>query len=205
MSNARAVFEAANKEELAASYDKWATSYDNDLVGQGGPNEAVTELAKYVSLNAKILDAGCGTGVVGQLLAEQGYTNLEGLDLSTGMLEQAALKKCYRALHQQALGEPLDFSDATFDAIIIIGVFVMAHVRSNAFEELLRIAKPNGHIIFTLRPEFYENTDFKSTMATLEQEGRWKLVNVTEPFHGRFKLHPEVNLQVWVYQVNAKI
>jgi ubiquinone/menaquinone biosynthesis C-methylase UbiE len=203
MSNALAVFEARNKEELAASYDKWATSYEEDLVGHGGPREAVTELMKYVASTAKILDAGCGTGIVGQLLVEQGYSNLEGLDLSTGMLEQAALKNCYQALHQQALGETLNFSDATFDAVIIIGVFVMAHVRSNAFDELLRITKPNGHIIFTLRPEFYENTDFKSTMERLEQEGHWKLVNVTEPFHGRFKLHPEVNLQVWVYQVKA--
>lgn len=201
MSDARAVFEAANKEELAASYDKWAASYDSDLVGQGGPNEAVAELKKYVvSPNARILDAGCGTGIVGQLLAEKGYTNLEGLDLSAGMLEQAALKKCYSALHQKALGEPLDFADATFDAVIIIGVFVMAHVGSHAFAELLRITKPEGHIIFTLRPEFYENTDFKSTMERLEKEGLWQKVDVTEPFHGRFKLHPEVNLQVWIYQ-----
>ena len=98
------------------------------------------------------------------------------------------------------MGETLNFADATFDAIIIIGVFVMAHVRSNAFDELLRITKPDGFIVFTLRPEFYENTDFKPTMEALEKEGRWKLENVTEPFHGRFKAHPEVNLQVWIYR-----
>ncbi len=200
MSNVEAVFAATNNSELTASYDKWATSYEEDLVGHGGPSEAVAELTKYIALDAKILDAGCGTGLVGQLLAEQGYTNLEGLDLSTGMLDQAALKKCYNALHQQALGETLNFADATFDAIIIIGVFVMAHVRSNAFDELLRITKPDGFIVFTLRPEFYENTDFKPTMEALEKEGRWKLENVTEPFHGRFKAHPEVNLQVWIYR-----
>lgn len=200
MSNAQVVFDAKNNKELASSYDKWATFYDTDLADQGGPCEAVLELTKYVTSTAKILDAGCGTGIVGQLLAEQGYSNLEGLDLSAGMLEQAALKKCYRALHQQVLGETLNFEDTTFDAVIVIGVFVMAHVRSNAFDELLRITKSEGHIIFTLRPEFYENTDFKSTMERLEQEKRWKLVNVTEPFHGRFKLHPEVNLQIWVYK-----
>jgi ubiquinone/menaquinone biosynthesis C-methylase UbiE len=202
MSNAREVFTAATNEELAQSYDKWATRYDSDLADQGGPREAVAELAKYVSHGAKILDAGCGTGVVGQLLAEQGYTHLEGLDLSAGMLEQAALKNYYGALHQQALGEPLNFANATFDAITVVGVFVMAHVKSNAFDELLRITKPGGHLIFTLRPEFYANTDFKPTMEALEKAGRWQLVSVTEPFHGRFKLHPEVYLQVWVYKVN---
>lgn len=203
MSNAQVVFTATNQEELAASYNQWATSYDSDLADQGGPSEAVAELAKYVEKTARILDAGCGTGVVGQRLAEQGYVNLEGLDLSTGMLQQAREKNCYGNLYQQALGEPLDFADATFDAVTVVGVFVMAHVRSNAFDELLRITKPNGHIIFTLRPEFYASTDFKPKMEALEKEGRWQLVNVTEPFHGRFKLHPEVYLQVWVYKVNA--
>ncbi len=200
MSNVDAVFAATNNAELAMNYDKWAATYENDLVGHGGPSEAVAELAKYVASDARILDAGCGTGLVGQLLAEHGYSNLEGLDLSTGMLQQATFKKCYNKLHQQVLGETLDFPDATFDAIIIIGVFVMAHVRSNAFDELLRITKPNGHIIFTLRPEFYDNTDFKSKMDALEKQGHWKFVAVTEPFHGRFKAHPDVNLQVWVYE-----
>lgn len=203
MSSVQAVFAATNREELASSYDKWAMNYESDLVGHAGPGEAVAELARYVAPNARILDAGCGTGLVGQLLAESGYHNLEGLDLSTGMLAQARNKQCYRELHQQTLGETLDFADATFDAIIIIGVFVMAHVRSNAFDELLRITKPGGHIIFTLRPEFYENTDFKPKMEALVNQGLWTLVDVTEPFHGRFKAHPDVNLQVWTYKVNS--
>ncbi len=198
-----AVFLATTQQELAEQYDKWATSYENDLEGHGGPSEAVEQFSLYVPETARILDAGCGTGIVGQLLAEQGYKNLEGLDLSTGMLEEARKKNCYTTFYQQALGEPLAIPDASFDAIVIVGVFVMAHVRSHAFDELIRITKPGGHIIFTLRPEFYANTDFKAKMDALQADGLWTLINVTAPFHGRFKAHPDVNLQVWVYAVNA--
>lgn len=196
------VFLATTPEELAKEYDKWSTSYDNDLEGHAGPKEAAEQLALLTSKEGRILDAGCGTGLVGQHLASQGYQHLEALDLSTGMLQQARNKNCYSAFHQQALGGPLDLPDHHFDAIIIVGVFVMAHARSNAFDELIRITKPGGHILFTLRPEFYANTDFKPTMLRLETEGKWTLHHVTEPFHGRFQAHPEVNLQVWVYTIN---
>lgn len=200
-SNVEAVFAATTPEELAASYDQWAPSYESDLDNQGGPREAVEMLAKYVAPTARILDAGCGTGVVGQLLVERGFRQVEGLDLSTGMLDEARKKQCYVALHQQALGEALDFPSALFDALIVVGVFVLGHAPSRSFHELIRITKPGGHIIFTLRPELYANSDFKPTMTALEEDGRWRLVEVGEAFHGRFKAHPEVMLQVWVYQV----
>ncbi|TAN46928.1 MAG: class I SAM-dependent methyltransferase [Methylococcaceae bacterium] len=199
-SNVEAVFAAATPEELAASYDRWAPSYETDLSNQGGPREAVDLLVKYVAPSARVLDAGCGTGVVGGLLAERGFQHLEGLDLSTGMLDEARKKQCYSALHQQALGETLDFPDATFDAVTVVGVFVMGHAPSRSLHELIRITKPGGYIIFTLRPELYANSDFKPTMAALEQDGRWRLAEASDAFHGRFKAHPEVMLQVWVYQ-----
>lgn len=195
------VYETASKEELAGLYNDWANSYDTDLEGMGGPEEAVTCMAQYLGQTAKVLDAGCGTGIVGQLLAERGFGNIDGLDLSSGMLEEAGKKNCYTKLYQCALGEPLDMADDAYDAVVIVGVFVRGHVTSSAFDELIRITRPGGYIVFTLRPEFRETTDFKPAMEQLENSGIWKFIEVTQPFSGRFRLHPEVNLQVWVYQV----
>ncbi|MGH8477401.1 MAG: class I SAM-dependent DNA methyltransferase [Methylococcales bacterium] len=200
-----AVFEAADRDELATRYDEWASEYDGDLVNQGGPAEAVEMLLKHVpSRQAKILDAGCGTGVVGQLLAQNGYRNLEGLDLSAGMLDEARKKQCYSALTQQALGDPLDFPTGIFDAVLSVGVFVRGHAPASSFDELIRITKPGGTILFTLRPEFYAGTDFKAKLSALTHEGRWLQVEVSAPFDGRFKFHPEVTLQVWVYKISDR-
>lgn len=200
-SHVEAVFAAANQQELAEQYDKWAVTYEDDLIDQGGPKEAVELLARYVQPTARILDAGCGTGVVGKLLADLGYVTVEGLDLSAGMLGEARNKGCYVALHQMALGEPLEFDTGRFDAVILVGVFARGHAPSRSFDEVIRSTKPGGYIIFTLRPEFYENTDFKAAMNSLAETGRWRLAEVSEPFDGRFKAHPEVRLQVWVFQV----
>src|SRR5208337_360260 len=103
--------------------------------------------------------------------------------------------------HQQTLGEPLDFPSATFDAVMVVGVFARAHAPSRSLAELIRITKPGGFVIFTLRPEFFVATDFKDTMAQLADSGRWRLVETTEPFDGRYKEFPGINLQVWVYEV----
>ncbi|MGI9212714.1 MAG: class I SAM-dependent DNA methyltransferase [Methylococcaceae bacterium] len=195
------VYETSSKDELARLYDDWADSYDADLDGMGGPAEAVALMAHHLSLDTRILDAGCGTGVVGQLLGGRGFRQVDGLDLSAGMLEEARKKNCYANLYQQALGETLDMTDDQYDAVAIVGVFVRGHVGSNAFEELIRITRPGGFIFFTLRPEFRAQTDFHVTMDALEASGKWQLKQVTEPFSGRFKAHPEVSLQVWVYQV----
>ena len=200
-SKAAAVFESRNSQELAARYDEWAASYEHDMDDHGGPREAVDVLTRFVPPGSRILDAGCGTGLAGKLLADGGYQSLEGLDLSEGMLREAGKKNCYSALHQATLGDPLDFPSATFDALLVIGVFARAHAPSHCLAELIRITKPGGYIIFTLRPEFYVSTDFRATMAKLTESGQWKLVETTEPFDGRYKEFPGINLQVWTFRV----
>ena len=52
MSGASAVFEAKNPDELAARYDEWAASYEEDMGDHGGPAEAVETLARYVAADS---------------------------------------------------------------------------------------------------------------------------------------------------------
>ncbi|NEQ86776.1 MAG: class I SAM-dependent methyltransferase, partial [Moorea sp. SIO2I5] len=125
---------------------------------------------KYVPRNAQILDVGAGTGVVGQWLQEEGFHNLVGIDMSEGMLTEAKRKNIYTELRLMVLGEPLDFPSATFDAVTACGVFTYGHAPSRSFDELIRVTKPGGYIIFTLRPDFYESSDFKDKMANLEAQ-----------------------------------
>jgi amino acid adenylation domain-containing protein len=201
--SAAEVFQSQSPEELASRYDEWATSYEDDMGDHGGPAEAAAVLARYVSPEARILDAGCGTGLGGQLLAAKGFAHLDGLDLSAGMLREAAKKGCYTALHRLALGEPLDLSTAEYDAVMVVGVFARGHAPSRSLSELIRITKPGGYVIFTLRPEFMMGTDFKDTMEHLTSAGLWRLIETTEPFEGRYKEFPGINLQVWAYQVSG--
>ncbi|MCH7907152.1 MAG: class I SAM-dependent methyltransferase, partial [Chloroflexi bacterium] len=72
---------------------------------------------KWVPSGARILDAGAGTGLVGELLARAGYGDLNGVDISTEMIARARLKGVYRDLRRMELGKTLDFDSNSFDAV----------------------------------------------------------------------------------------
>lgn len=198
------VYSSKNNSELSDRYNQWAKDYEQDLTENfGRPNrEPIIDLTiKYVPKNAHILDAGVGTGIMGKWLHEEGYHNLIGIDLSQGMLAEAKKKNVYTELHQMILGEPLDFPNNTFDAVTACGVFTYGHAPSSSFDELIRVTKPTGYIIFTLRPDFYENSDFKEKMADLETQGKWKLTELGEKYQAEPQGQPDLYLQTWVYQV----
>ena len=122
------IYSSRDNKELAERYDRWARDYDEDLeegFGWLGPQCAVDFLVRYVSREAKILDAGAGTGLVGELLAKQGYNNMVAMDISQGMLEEARQKNVYREFHQMVMGEPLDYPSDSFDGIISVGVLTV--------------------------------------------------------------------------------
>lgn len=199
------VYNSKNEKELAEHYNAWSNDYDNDLEDRGGyigPQRVVEALANYLPKDAKILDAGVGTGLVGKVLFQHGYSNLEGLDLSPGMLEKAAEKNIYTALHHKVMGEPLGFPPDSFDGIVSVGVLTYGHAPSSSFDELVRITKPGGYIIFPLVIDFYNTSDFKEKMANLEKSGHWHLVSLGEKFHPLPKLEPDTYYKIWVYRVS---
>jgi SAM-dependent methyltransferase len=201
------IYSSRDNEELAERYDQWAKDYDADLneeFGWLGPQRAVDFLIKYISKNAAVLDAGAGTGLVGELLARQGYSNLTAMDLSKGMLEEAAKKNAYREFHQMVMGEPLDYATASFDAVISVGVLTVGHAPASSLDELVRITKPGGYIVFSLRPDVYRESGFKEKQDSLETNGKWKLVEVSEEFTPLPKGEPDVYHQVWVYRITAQ-
>lgn len=201
------VYSSRNNNELAERYDQWAKDYDVDLdeeFGWLGPQRAVEFFVQYVPANARILDAGAGTGLVGALLAKRGYSDLIAMDLSHGMLEEARKKNAYREFHRMVLGEPLDYPTDSFDAVISVGVLTVGHAPASSFDELVRITSPGGYIIFSLRPDVYRDSGFKEKQDSLEAAREWKLVEVSEEFQPLPKAEPDVYHQVWAYQKLGK-
>ena len=79
------VYAARTPEELSAAYADWAATYDRDTVRDGYhlPFSIAAWVARHVAVDAgPILDAGCGSGMSGPVLAALGYRDIEGLDFS---------------------------------------------------------------------------------------------------------------------------
>jgi len=196
------IYSSKDNQELTERYDEWAKDYDSYLEREHsykGPQLTAGFFTRYVPKTARVLDAGAGTGLMGEVLAKLGYSELVAIDLSDGMLEEARNKKVYKELRQMVLGEALDFADKSFDAVVSVGTFTMAHAPASSFDELIRITKTGGYIIFTLSAEAYEKSGFKEKFAALESTNKWKFMEKSksqELSHGSGVEH-----QVWVFQL----
>ena len=75
------IYKIKTTEELLKYYQNWTdkNKYNKDMVdcNYTAPQETVSVLRKYaLNNNSKILDAGCGTGLVGIELKKYGYSNI---------------------------------------------------------------------------------------------------------------------------------
>ena len=132
------LFSSRNNEELAERYDQWAKDYDVELERDyewQGPQRTAEFFIRYVPKAARILDAGAGTGLMGEVLVKLGYSNLVAMDLSQAMLEEARKKDIYQEYHQMVKGEPLDFTTDSFDAVVSTGVLTVGHAPASSFDE----------------------------------------------------------------------
>jgi predicted TPR repeat methyltransferase len=180
------VYHAASREHLAKTYDEWASNYDADMQSTGYIHPAIIIglVARYIKdPAAAILDAGVGTGTLGQLLSILNYTNLHGVDMSEGVLAIARERNVYAQLSQGILGEPLDFKTASMDCIVSTGTFTTGHAPASAFDELVRITKPGGHLIFTVGTVVWDEAGFAAKLAALETSGHLTKAETTPIYH----------------------
>ena len=197
-----AAFGAQGTDELAARYAQWAGSYDaeNAAAGYRMPQMCAAFFARHVPVaSTPILDAGCGTGLAGDCLRVLGYGELVGIDLSEPMLAHAARLGIYAALRPMILGERLDFPAASFAAVIASGVFTEGHAPHASFDELIRITRPGGRLVFNVRDDIYEGHGFRERQDALAAAGRWRLLERSEPFRPFTIKEPKIRARIFVY------
>lgn len=179
-----AVYGSGSADDLARLYDGWAATYDAEMsrVGYRHPTIALALLTRHLPRGATpVLDAGCGTGLLGEWLGIAGYPDVEALDISEGMLAIAATKGCYTTLHRAALGGSLPFADGHFAGIVAAGVFSTGHVGAEGLDELIRICRPGGIIVLTVKNTLWD-TGFAGRIAELERSGRIARAEATAPY-----------------------
>ncbi len=180
----KATYDADTPEEMLHAYSGWAEDYDHDTVkgmGYVGPTLSVEQLNAYLdSKKAKVLDAGCGTGLVGEIMKDQGYSMVDALDLSREMLAEAEKKNVYSNVFRADMSKRLDIDDNSYDAVICVGTFTYAHVGPEAFKEMVRVTKPDGHIFFTIRDGAYQEYNYRETMVELEADKTWELLEMRQ-------------------------
>jgi predicted TPR repeat methyltransferase len=198
------VYSASDNDDLAKRYDQWASTYDQDLEQDfdwTGHVRAVQVFIKFVTPDSTVIDVGCGTGLAGSELKAQGFTHIDGFDMSQGMLQQARLLDIYGDLKINILGETLDYSTASYDAAIATGVFSVGHAPASGWGEVARIVKPGGYFVLTMRPDIFESSGFQDKESALVGSRKWQWMHTTEPAQFLAKGEPSLLHEIRVYQI----
>jgi predicted TPR repeat methyltransferase len=177
------IYASSNPDELAERYDVWADDYDTDLESMewAAPDACAAACVNVAGRQATVLDAGCGTGLVGAGLRALGVRRLVGFDLSAGMLARAARRGVYDELVQGSLLEPLRFESSSFDAVTSVGVFTFGHVGPQGIVHMIDVVRPGGHLVMTFRDDVFRDMGFDATFEQLLLGGRVELIERVEP------------------------
>ncbi len=143
--------DAEYKELSIREFTKAAEVYDSGHAGiyemcRDDYPPILDELKKDDFQN--LLDVGCGTGPMAELLAsefpDRRYT---GLDLTPRMIEVATAKGIEGARFVVGDAEELPFGDASFDAVICANSFHHYPNPQAFFDGVARVLRPGGKLV----------------------------------------------------------
>lgn len=176
---------AKNPQETAEVYDDWASEYEQHMKNVGYTHPAVVAgmVSRHVGpTDENVLDAGAGTGVLGEILSALGFSSIYGLDASEGMLRTADLKNKYVELTHQFLGQALSYNDDSFALVASSGVFTQGHAPLDGLDELVRVTRPGGYLVFSIARTYLDGP-FEQKRQQLERQNLWQLVDTTQRYN----------------------
>ena len=158
-----------------AHYDDWAASYDAEISenGYATPGRCAEALARHLSdKTAPILDFGCGTGLSGLALATQGFTAIDGIDPSAGMLAEAAKRGLYRNLIHIEPGADIPGVPGSYAAIAAIGVIGAGAAPISVFDVLMEGLAPGGLVVLSFNDHALEDPENEGKLDDWTGSGR---------------------------------
>lgn len=180
------------KADPKIHYDYIAKNYEGMYLRVGFPDpKKVSDLvceftSKQQPQKIKILDMACGTGLVGKYLHESGrkFGAIDGIDISTLMLDEARDKDIYNRLEEVTLSDPEEFPQNLknkYDVVTCSGLINNNYMDYGLFEEMIMALKKGGIAVFAARYSFMGQYWYEPVLEEMEKDGRWKCLK-TESF-----------------------
>jgi predicted TPR repeat methyltransferase len=172
-------------DQVKSFYEDWAETYNADTSDAEwiGPGIVARLLHQFLpETDARLLDAGCGTGFVGVELKGLGYGHIDGFDLSAPMAEHAVATGAYRDvlgdIDMMRAGE--HYEAESYDAVLSAGVFTLGHVPPEGLQVLLQLVRPGGLLVVSTRTHYYDQTHYQQVVDDLVAAGRMEQLHAIE-------------------------
>jgi len=170
-----------NPDEVTKVYNDSSNTYGQDVIQDGWNSSFVllrSELQKIFSAKNvvpssyqwNVLDAGCANGLLGDKVDFKKYgVDLHGIDIAKNLLDIAKNKGTYKELHQASFGDSIPYDREVFDTVIANGVLGYCATNRPIYE-FLRILKPGGHILISMRSHHFEERGYNNALVDLSNQ-----------------------------------
>lgn len=180
-------------------YDAWAESYDSEILenGYATPKRCAEALAEQIDdLDVPVLDFGCGTGLSGMALKSVGFTNIDGVDVSSDMLSGARDKGVYRSLRHIAPAIQPVPKPGAYRAIAAIGVIGVGAAPIDTFDLLMTSLAPGGLLVLSFNDHFLKDSTSEARISDWVDTGAARLLFKESGPH-----LPKINVNSTVYVI----
>jgi ubiquinone/menaquinone biosynthesis C-methylase UbiE len=187
--------------ERAQAIPGFADAYERILVpGIFGPwSDELLERARPIGVSDRILDLGCGTGIVARRVRARlgGGARVTGVDVDAGMLAKARdLAPEIRWIEGDAMELP--FPDASFELVLCQQVLQFVPDRAKALREIRRVLAPGGRLLVATWRARHEQKLFEAL-------GRIAEAHLGVPNEKRFLLGDEAALRAMVEEAGFQV
>ena len=142
-----------------------------------GGKKTIREIAinSFINENSKVLEIGCTNGFSSLEINKITKCNVIGIDINKYSIENAKEKIKLNCLDEKKVKfeygnaeDLVQFADNTFDLIICGNAISFINDKGKAFNELIRVLKPNGFI--SLVPIWYKNKPNMDIISKVNEE-----------------------------------
>ena len=160
-------------------YAKWSKTYDSEVYSNGyvKPQRCAKVLTQFSSdLKTPLLDYGCGTGFSGEALKTEGFTTIQGCDISKEMLALADEKSIYSVLKYFDPDKAPEIAAGMFHAIAAIGVISVGAAPPSTFDLIIELLAPKGLFFFSFNDHALADPSFKAKVKEYTDSSRIELL-----------------------------
>ena len=158
-------------DETLKLYADWAETYDQTMLeglAYCSPQRIATLAAVTESRrDVRVLDVGCGTGLLANSLRANGFDRVDGLDYSAPMLSVAQREGRIDKAFLRNLNEKLRIGAECYDILASTGTFTHGHVGAGCLPELLSLLVPGGYLICTVHRDVWDEGGFCTGLQAL--------------------------------------
>lgn len=160
-------------DETLKLYADWAETYDQtmlDGLSYRSPRRIAALAAETEARrDVRVLDVGCGTGLLANSLRTQGFHRIDGLDYSAPMLAVAQREGRIDEAFLRDLNEGLEMGAECYDMLASTGTFTHGHVGAGCLPELLALLVPGGRLICTVHRDVWDQGGFATGLQALTE------------------------------------